>query len=187
MHLLKYYCCVLCLFLLMAACRKKDVQDPCQGVQYNFVYLSYPATGGTNNGSIYISAPSADTVTFSVNGGNEQITGIFTNLAPGTYSIRAKNVKGCSDTVHITIPAYGTRFAAVRQLVNGYCGPCHLGGASNGNMNFDADASIVNAWNRIQARAVTGVPSFMPQGGQLTTVDKAKITDWVNAGHKITD
>jgi hypothetical protein len=27
----------------------------------------------------------------------------------------------------------------------------------------------------------------MPQGGQLTAIDKQKIVDWVNAGHKITD
>jgi hypothetical protein len=34
---------------------------------------------------------------------------------------------------------------------------------------------------------VDGTPSFMPQGGQLTTIDKQRITDWVNAGHRISD
>ncbi len=173
--------------ILLTACGKKDIADPCQGVNYNFQYLSFPATGGVYNGSIYMTAPSADTVTFSINGGNEQLTGTFTGLASGEYVIRAKNAKGCTDTVHIKIPAYGTRFAAVRQLVTGYCGPCHTGGAVNGNMNFDADESIVNAWDRILARTVAGTPSFMPQGGQLTTVDKTKISDWVNAGHRISD
>lgn len=175
------------LLLLLTACGKKDVPDPCLGVNYNFQYLSYPATGGNSNGSVYITSPGTDTVTFSINGGNEQLTGVFTGLAAGNYIVRAKSNRGCTDTVHITIPAYGVRFAAVRQLVNGYCGPCHLGGAVNGNMNFDVDASIVNAWDRIQVRTVTGTPSFMPQGGQLTTADKTKISDWVNAGHRITD
>ena len=38
-----------------------------------------------------------------------------------------------------------------------------------------------------QVRAVDGNPTFMPQGGQLTTIDKQKITDWINAGGRTTD
>ena len=56
-----------------------------------------------------------------------------------------------------------------------------------GSKNFDTDDNIVNSWDRIRARAVDGNPSFMPQGGQLTTVDKNKILDWINAGHRISD
>ena len=73
--------------------------------------------------------------------------------------------------------------------MKGYCGPCHLNGTISGGKNFDADNSIVTAWDRIKARAVDGLPTFMPQApnAQLTAIDKQKIIDWVNAGHRITD
>ena len=73
--------------------------------------------------------------------------------------------------------------------VGGYCGPCHLNGTTNGNKNFDTDASIISSWDRIKARAVDNSPSQMPQtpNAPLTIVDKQKITDWVNAGHRQLD
>lgn len=42
---------------------------------------------------------------------------------------------------------------------------------------------ILSSWDRIKARAVDGNPSFMPraQNSPLSTVNKQKITDWVNA------
>jgi uncharacterized membrane protein len=82
---------------------------------------------------------------------------------------------------------YGPKYHAVKQLILGYCGPCHLNGATSGGRNYDTDANILAAWDRIKARTVDGIPSFMPEGGQLTTVDKQKITDWVNAGHTTTN
>ncbi|MGB3090300.1 MAG: hypothetical protein WBB20_10070, partial [Chitinophagaceae bacterium] len=97
--------------------------------------------------------------------------------------------KGCTDTAQITILNYGPKYAAVKQIILGYCGPCHLNGAVNGGKNFDTDASIINSWDRIKARAVDSNPSQMPEipNAPLTTVDKQKITDWVNAGHRQTD
>jgi uncharacterized membrane protein len=91
------------------------------------------------------------------------------------------------DTAQVTILNYGPKYAQVKQLITGYCGPCHLNAGNSGNRNFDTDASIVAGWDRIRARCVTGTPSFMPQGGQLTAIDKQRITDWVNAGHRISD
>ncbi len=103
--------------------------------------------------------------------------------------VTVKNQKGCTDTAQITILNYWSKYAAVKQLITGYCGPCHLNGATNGGKNFDTDASIIASWDRIKARAVDGNPSFMPQApnSPLSTVDKQKITDWVNAGHRQSD
>jgi uncharacterized membrane protein len=101
--------------------------------------------------------------------------------------VKVINQKGCSDTLHVSIPAYGPKYAAVRQLMMGYCGPCHLNGGSSGGKNLDTDSSIVASWDRIRLRCVNGLPTFMPQNGQLTTLDKQKITDWVNAGHRLSD
>jgi uncharacterized membrane protein len=110
-------------------------------------------------------------------------------LSPGDYILTVKNQKGCTDTAQITVLNYGPKYALVRQIILGYCGPCHLDGAVNGGKNFDTDASVVASWDRIKARAVDGIPSFMPQApnSPLTNPDKQKIVDWVNAGHRQSD
>ncbi len=41
--------------------------------------------------------------TFSLNGGAFQPAGLFSNLAPGTYSVTAKNNNGCTGTSQFTI------------------------------------------------------------------------------------
>ena len=62
-------------------------------------------------------------------------------------------------------------------------------GGNSGGKNFDTDSSIINSWDRIKMRAVDNLPTRMPQtpNSPLTTVDKQKITDWVNAGHRQSD
>ena len=138
-------------------------------------------------GTITVTSPIGSGFSYSINGTVFQGSVNFFNLAPGNYTVTAKNANGCIGTVSVTINGYGPKFFNVRTIVNGYCGSCHLSGNMMGGKNFDADASIVASWDRIKVRAVDGLPSFMPQGGQLTALDKQKIVDWLNAGHRITD
>ena len=182
------------IFLMGAAvlsCNKKDVQapDPCLGVSYNVQYFKTESIGSSNNGSIAVAFPVGDTITYQLNTGSFQASPNFANLIPGNYVVTVKNQKGCTDTAQITILNYGPKYALVKQLVGGYCGPCHLNGTVNGGKNFDTDASIVSSWDRIKARAVDNLPSQMPQApnAPLTNPDKQKITDWINAGHRISD
>ena len=188
MRLIIYFFFVYSIFLI-AACNKINTPDPCQSVNYNIQFLKTEAIGTSNNGTISIIYPIGDTISYSLNTGAFQPSGNFTNLSPGNYIITVKNQKGCADTAQIAILNYGPKYALVRQIVNGYCGPCHLNGAVNGAKNFDTDASVIISWDRIKARVVDGLPSFMPQApnSPLTTVDKQKITDWVNAGHRQSD
>lgn len=175
----------------MLGCSKKDtpIPDPCLGVSYDVQYFKTEAIGSSNNGTIAITFPIGDTISYQLNSGAYQASPGFINLAPGNYVITVKNQNGCTDTAQITILNYGPKYALVKQIINGYCGPCHLNGAVNGSKNFDTDASIVSSWDRIKARAVDGNPSFMPAApnSPLTNVDKQKITDWVNAGHRQSD
>lgn len=173
--------------LLFIACGKEKGPDPCAGLNYDIQYSSNPAVGGIANGNITVLTPRGDTLTYSVNNGTAQSSPVFNGLAAGTYLVKVINQKGCSDTVSVTLPAYGTKYAAVKELIAGYCGPCHLNAGNSGNKNFDTDASIVASWDRIKVRCVDGTPTFMPQNGQLTNVDKQKIMDWVNAGHRQSD
>jgi hypothetical protein len=175
----------------MLGCSKKDTPTPdaCLGVSYDVQYFKTEAIGTSNNGTIAVTFPIGDTISYQLNNGVYQASPSFTNLAPGNYVITVKNQNGCTDTAQITILNYGPKYALVKQIINGYCGPCHLNGAVNGSKNFDTDASIVSSWDRIKARAVDGNPSFMPAApnSPLTNVDKQKITDWVNAGHRQSD
>lgn len=172
---------------ILSACNKEKGPDPCANTSYDIQIVKTAAVGGVNNGSITVLYPRGDTLKYAINNGAAQESPIFSGLAAGNYILKVINQKGCSDTVQLIIQAYGAKYAAVKQLVTGYCGPCHLNGGASGGKNLDTDSSIVSSWDRIRVRCVNGLPTFMPQNGQLTTIDKQKITDWVNAGHRLTD
>jgi len=168
--------------------------DPCTGYNITINHTQTESVGISNNGTLTMLAPRGDTITYKLNSGSYQDSWYFTNLAPGSYVVTIKNQKGCTDTAQITILNYGPKYAAVKQLISsggigGYCGPCHINGGMDGGKNFDTDANIISSWDRIKARAVDNIPSQMPAppNVMLTPVDKQKITDWVNAGHRQSD
>jgi hypothetical protein len=180
------------LLLLVLACNKTDTPaapDPCTGVSYNILSTKTEAVGTSNNGTITITEPRGDTISYKINNGSYQASWYFTNLAPGNYVITIKNQKGCTDTAQISILNYGPKYAAVKEIIVGYCGPCHRNGGVSGGKNFDTDASIISSWDRIKERAVDNLPTRMPEtpNAPLTNADKQKITDWVNAGHRQSD
>jgi len=177
--------------LLFNSCSKKDTPapDPCLGVSYTIEYFKTESIGNSNNGSIAINYPIGDTISYKLNNGTYQSSRNFSNLAPGNYQLIVKNQKGCTDTAQITILNYGPKYALVKQLIVGYCGPCHYNGGMEGGKNFDLDVNVINSWDRIKARAVDNIPSQMPAAPNaiLFPPDKQKIIDWINAGHRISD
>jgi hypothetical protein len=184
---------ILCLFLLsfVLSCSKSDISnnDSCSGVQFNISHTHTESIGTVNNGTITLLSPRGDSISYKLNNGSFQDSWYFNDLAPGNYVVTIKNLKGCTDTANITILNYGPKYAAVKQLIVGYCGPCHLGPGHDGNKNFDSDLSIILNWDRIKIRAVDNTPTQMPElpNAPLTAPDKQKIVDWVNAGHHISD
>lgn len=179
------------LVILITACSKSDTAapDPCAGVSYNVIFTKTEAVGSSNNGTITIAEPRGDTISYKLNNGSYQSSWYFTNLAPGNYVVTIKNQKGCTDTAQLSILNYGPKYNAVKEVIIGYCGPCHRNAGISGGKNFDTDASIISSWDRIKARAVDNLPTAMPEtpNAPLTAVDKQKITDWVNAGHRQSD
>jgi hypothetical protein len=177
---------------LYSSCKKTDSTplppDLCQGITITPVAGKTNTITGQSLGTITVTAPIGSGYVYSITGGAPfQPSVNFYNLPQGNYTLTAKNADSCTGTVALAISSYGAKYFAVRTIVNGYCGPCHLNGSVSGGKNFDTDDTVVASWDRIKARTVDGTPSFMPQGGQLTAIDKQKIVDWVNAGHKITD
>jgi hypothetical protein len=54
-------------------------------------------------GTITVTSPVGVGLTYSITGENYQASNIFTNLAPGTYSVTAKNTEGCISVATIVI------------------------------------------------------------------------------------
>src|SRR6476469_2513302 len=77
--------------------------DPCAGITIAISGTVTNATLGQNNGSIAASATGGTGFTFSLNNGTFQSSGNFTNLAPGNYSIKAKNSTGCSGSKSFSV------------------------------------------------------------------------------------
>jgi hypothetical protein len=170
------------------------VTDVCRGknitVSGSNIVTSTPCLP-VPNGSVTVSATGGTGFTFNINNGTFQTSGVFGNLAAGNYTIGAKDADGCIRTSSVTIPAQaaGPLFNAVKAVIQSSCIGCHSGGGAAGGVNFSNDCVIVDKWDRIKARAVDGIPSFMPPppSPQLSATDKQKITDWIAAGHRYTD
>jgi hypothetical protein len=184
------------LTVFFAGCSKSDTTpvppppppvDPCLGVTITPVAGVTHTITGQSLGTITVTSPIGSGFLYSIAGTAFQPSTNFFNLPAGNYTLTAKNANNCTGSIPLTINGYGPKFFAVRTIINGYCGPCHLNGTISGGKNFDSDNSVVSSWDRIKIRTVDGNPTFMPQGGQLTAIDKQKIVDWVNAGHRITD
>jgi hypothetical protein len=182
---------ILSFLLFYQSCKKTDVPapvvNPCAGVTITPLADKTFTITGQSSGTITVSSPIGSGFLYSIDGTAFQASTNFFNLAVGNYTVTVKNANNCSGTLPLTIIGYGAKYYEVKKIINGYCGPCHLNGTTTGGQNFDTDVSIVTAWARIKARASDGLPSFMPQNGQLTAPDKQKIVDWVNAGHLTTN
>ena len=163
-----------------------DEANPCVGV--NIVVSSTtsvaipcatPATG-----SITVTATGSNGFTYSIDGGAFQGSNIFNAVAPGTHTMRVKDTNGCTGSTNATVasaPA-GPLFSEVKTLMQNNCVPCHNNTQSEGGMNWTVDCNIVANKDRIKARAVDGLPSPMPPTGLLPATERAKITNWINAG-----
>jgi hypothetical protein len=174
--------------------RQFVLTDPianCTGVTITVTANSSPATpcATPSTGSITASATGSTGFTFSIDGVNFQGSGNFAGLAPGTYTVTAKDQNGCTGSSNVTVSsaAAGPLFSAVKTLMDNNCVSCHNNSIQNGGMNWAVECNIILNRDRVKARAVDNNPSSMPPTGALSQADKDKITAWINAGGRYTD
>jgi uncharacterized membrane protein len=81
----------------------------------------------------------------------------------------------------------GPKFLAAKSVVTSSCAlsGCHVAPSNSGGINFESDANIVSNSSRIKSLAVD--QGTMPPSEPLSASDKAIITEWINAGGKLTD
>lgn len=95
------------------------------------------ATCGNNNGSATITATSADSYTWSPNGGNQASA---TNLTPGDYTVTV-GLAGCSSNTIITIPSSGSPTITATQITAATCGN------NNGSATITATSADSYTWS----------------------------------------
>ena len=111
--------------------------DPCAGITVGVTGTMGNATSGQNNGSITAGATGGSGFTFSLNNGTFQSSGTFTNLAPGNYSITAKNSSGCTGSKSFTVVAENN-CTGVTITVNGTPANAVPCGGSGGSISVTA-------------------------------------------------
>ena len=103
--------CIVILVFIFNACSKSDSGDPAPPNPCTNVTVAVngnvtsPTGPSTTDGSITVTATGGSDFTFNINGGSFQSSGLFNNLAAGTYTISAKNSNGCTGSKQFTITA----------------------------------------------------------------------------------
>jgi SprB repeat len=104
-----------------------------------------PGTG-LSNGSITASATGGTGFTYSLNNGAFQASGIFPNLAAGTYTVTAKNSNGCLGVKQVVLTAVSNcpTITITAAVVN--TTPC-VTPTNNGNITVTATGSAGFTYN----------------------------------------
>ena len=161
--------------------------DPCAST----ITLTVTGTSSdpcTATGVVTATAGGSTGFTYSLDNGTFQTSNVFNNVAIGNHTVIVKDNAGCnkSSTVNIGTVSAGPLYTAVKSLITTNCAVsnCH-----NGTQPPDwrQDCNIISNKLAIKARAVDGIPSFMPPTGPLPQSERDKITNWINAGGKYTD
>ena len=179
------------------SCSKKDStpntppppSDVCANKTIVVTATPTASTACNSNGTVAVTASGSTGFTYKLNnGGTYQGSATFSNVAPGTYTVFAKDAAGCEKSTSATVSSSGVAgslFTNVRNLMTARCQSCHNNTVQNGGMNWEVDCNIVTNQVRIKVRAVT--EGTMPPTGPLSQADKDIITNWINAGGKFTD
>ena len=184
-------CLCLFSFSMFLACGKSDddgPSDPCAGTNISVSLSKTASEACTATGTITVTATGSSGFTYKLNSnGTYQAENVFNNVAPGDYTVFAKDSKGCesSSTVTVNGEANGPTFTAVKSLINAKCISCH-NGSNPAGVDFRTDCAIEQRGAAIKTQAVD--QETMPQGGPpLTATEKKVITDWLTAGGKTSD
>ena len=127
--------------LAFLSCSKSDdipgSGDPCAGKSITISGSAVPTTApSSTDGSITVTATGSTGFTYSLNGGAYQASGSFANLAPGNYSVNAKDGAGCIKSASFTVTATSCPAITVTATVTHTTGT-----ASNGSISASASGS----------------------------------------------
>jgi hypothetical protein len=135
--------------------------DPCSGVTITVSgTANNSSAAGISDGSISASATGGSGFTFSINGGAFQASGNFTGLAAGSYSVAAKDSRGCTGSRSFTISANDV-CASVNFTVSGTtvsATPCLP--TPNGSITVTTSGTGTGFTYNLNGGAFQGSPTF---------------------------
>jgi hypothetical protein len=166
-------------------CQKNEI--PCKA-NYLVIASSTPSHPCIANGTIKVMQPNDSNFLFKLNEQGFQKSSLFNNVKVGIHKIMAMDINGCiaENIIAVDTIQQGEKFKEVLQILTNRCATCHSGNNPHGGINFTQVCDILKHWDRIQARAVFGMPSPMPQSGLIPVEERNKIINWINAGHLYT-
>jgi hypothetical protein len=103
---------LVCVLLLFLACSKRSDDNNtgnvvnCSTSPILLTASVGPATLGQSDGTINATASGGvGAITYSIDGNTFQNTGVFANLAVGTYTITARTTNGCTASLRVNVTA----------------------------------------------------------------------------------
>ena len=177
------------LFVGLYSCTKES-EMPCN-LQDTIVVSSTASHPCSGSGSIEIKEPVSANFQYKIDNQPIQNQPIFLNVKMGKHILVAKDQNGCEITKEVVIDTInivqGNTFKQVKKILSNRCISCHSGYNPHAGLNFTRSCDIINNWDRIQARAVNGTPTPMPQAGLIPLNERNKIVEWIANGHKYED
>ncbi len=126
---------------------------------YNYEYAAPTAVvvnaSCGNNGEISAAVNSGQTPhTFILSPGTSNTTGLFTGLAPGSYTLTARDANGCAETLNLTVAFVPTDLAATANVANAVCS------GGTGSVSIVASGGIIPYEYSLDGGAFVSTPNF---------------------------
>lgn len=116
--------------------------DPCAGVTILVTGTVTASVSGQSNGSITANATGGTgSFTYSINNGAFQSSGVFNNLAAGSYTITGKNSNGCIGSQQFTVGTAANPCAGVSIIVTSSTTAATPCGGPAGSITVNASGS----------------------------------------------
>ncbi|MBL0356834.1 MAG: SprB repeat-containing protein [Chitinophagaceae bacterium] len=133
---------------------------------------SSPASCGLNDGTITATATGGTgLLTYSKDGISFQASNIFLNLAAGPYTITVKDVRGCTNTIAITVTTIGATITPTFNPVAAICSGTALAALPTTSLN-----GITGTWAPALNNTTTTIYTFTPTAGLCATTTTLTIT-----------
>lgn len=178
------------LLLALYSCTEESEIKPCNLQDTMFVSstASHPCSG---SGTIQITGLVGANFQYKIDSQLFQNQPAFLNVTVGKHILVAKDQNGCEIMREVVIDTItivqGKTFKQVKNILSNRCTSCHSGYNPHAGLDFTKTCVILNYWDRIEARAVHGIPSPMPQKGLIPQEERNKILEWIANGHQYED
>jgi hypothetical protein len=171
------------IFVGLYSCTTEN-NEPCN-IQVAISTLSTPSQPCSASGTIQITEPIGANYQYKIDSYPFQNQPIFSNVKVGNHVLVLKDQNGCETFKKVIVDTIvvNNTFNQVRQILANRCSSCHSGNNPHAGLDFTNVCDILNHWQRIEARAVQGIPTPMPQAGFIPQAERNIIIEWIINGH----